>query len=614
MDTMKKKSKIWLCVAIALMLVSMIAASAIQSDGGKVTIKTLTIETDDGYALSANLYIPSNATPENKAPAIVASHGAYNNKEMQDANFVELSRRGFVVLSVDQAGQGVSDITGTNGLSIPRSNGVYDGVIILSRLPYVDTSKIGVTGHSMGGMSCNTAVTNDNAAETQLISAVLLNCADATYTVAAGDSSSAEAVSNFTNVYGTRDVGIVSAKYDEFFHKTTDADGNQLFAPAFMGTSNAQSFLYFGTDPEGLEPRVADTMYHETIDGEDVIRVIYRPAIIHPWSHFSTWSTYDTIDFFEEALGAPHPLAPSNQVWTWKEFFNFVGLIGFAMFITTFALLMLFTPFFSSLRAKEPVPALQANTQGKLWFWGSLSAGALFAMITYLPILNKTARVAYVRQSEPYAIAAWAAACGAFTLVVMALFYFLHAKKRGVTLEARGIRISWPNLGKTVLLAIIVASVSYTWVFFADFFFKTDFRIWTLAFKTFNPELLFVSLFPYLPLLIVFFVTSSMATNCFNYNQVGKRPWVNTLIVALFAAAPAVIMLAIQYGTYFTTDHMAWSEAMYVLWMFPLVLVLPAATVISRKIYKYTANPYIAGLINAMIVVLFACMNTRTAG
>ena len=75
-------------------------------------------------------------------------------------------------------------------------------------MPFVDAERIGVTGHSMGGMSCNAAIASDNAADEQVIAAVLLNCADATYVDEDG---------NWANVYGNRDVGIMAAKYDEFF-------------------------------------------------------------------------------------------------------------------------------------------------------------------------------------------------------------------------------------------------------------------------------------------------------------------------------------------------------------------------------------------------------------
>lgn len=619
MEKVKKTAKILLCIGIALMLISMITVSVIQTDSGKVTVKELFVETDDGFGQSSLLFIPSTATPDHPAPAIVTSHGLFNNKEMQDANFVELARRGYVVLAIDQANHGVSDMGGTNGIATTYNNGVYEGAVILSRLPYVDVTRIGITGHSMGGMSCNVAIGVETEKGTHLISAVLLNCADAVYTDGPAPAPGAPATGDFANIYGSRDVGILSATYDEFFHGSVDANGVPQASPYFMNTANAQSFLNFGKDPAGLETRDADTFYHETVDGKDTVRVIYRNPIIHPWSHFSTQATHDTIEFFDKTIGAPNPIAPNNQIWPAKEALNFVGLVGFVLFLMAFAVLMLYTPFFSSLRAKEVVPPLQANTGGKLWFWGSLVAGALFSMLVYLPIANPLGMGAAVRQSEVYAISLWAAVCGAFVLVVMTLFYFLHAKKHGVTLEDRGIKISMPNLGKTLLLAVIVVSVTYAWVFLADYFFKADFRIWTLAFKAFNKELLLASLFPYLPLLLVFFVATSMANNCFNYNQVGgKHGWVNTLIVSLFAGAPAILMLAIQYITYYSTDHMFWSasaagvQPMFIVWLFPLIVVLPAAVAISRWIYKATKNPYLAGIINALMITLFACMNTRT--
>ena len=93
------------------------------------------------------------------------------------ANFVELARRGYVVLAQDMPSHGESDNVPDMGGIL---TGLYESVKVIADLPYVVVEKIGITGHSLGGMSSNMAVTLDNAAETQLISAVLLNCADAT--------------------------------------------------------------------------------------------------------------------------------------------------------------------------------------------------------------------------------------------------------------------------------------------------------------------------------------------------------------------------------------------------------------------------------------------------
>lgn len=612
MEKTKKRAKIWLCIAIALMLISMIGASLVQTDFGNVTIKQLSIETDAGFMMDCDLYIPDNATEENPAPAIVTSHGNYNNKEMQDANFVELARRGFVVLTIDQPNHGNSDWIASNDSSVVAV-GVYQGAIMLSRLPFVDADRIGVTGHSMGGNSCNYAIQAENANGTHYIASVLLNCADAFYT---GDDG------NFTNIYGDRDVAVLSAVYDEFFHYVYGEGEKPIqFAPQFMETDNAQSFLNFGADPsdEGFETREADTVYYADIEGgKDVMRVIYRPDIIHPWAHFSAKATADVIDFFTESLGAPNPIDSSNQVWQWKEAFNFVGVIGMALFVVFFATLLVYTPMFSELRAKEVVAAMPApDKKGKLWFWGSLIISAIISTVIYLPVVSLGNRSTSVLQPESFGIALWAMCCGLLTILSMFIYYRCYGKKHGFNLRERGVTMSWKKLGKTVLLGVIVAAVAYTWVFVADYFFKTDFRLWTLAIKTFEADKIGISLWPYLWLFLVFYVASSVSVNCFNYNTIGgKRGYGNVIILALFVAFPALVLPWIQYGYYLSTDIILFWGAtdrlhMYTLWLFPMVIILIGATLINRAIYKVTKNPYIAGIALGIIITLMTCTNTR---
>lgn len=597
MDKVKKQAKIWLCIGIALMLLCSIVVSSVQTNGGKVDMKELTIETDKGYYMSAYLMIPEGATAENPAPAVVTSHGYLNNKEMQDANYVELARRGFVVLAIDQPCHGDSQV-----MAVRNADGVYQGVLALSRMPFVDVSRIGITGHSMGGGSCNSAVAEDNENGTNLISAVLLNCADATYKDADG---------NFANIYGSRDVAILAAQYDEFFHKYTDESGVAREAPYFLQGINSQSFLNFGVDPTGLEARTAYTVYTETIDGEEAVRVIYNPDIIHPWSHFSAKATASVAEFFSMTLGAPNPLPGNDQVWQWKEAFNFVGLLGFVVFICAFSILMVYTPVFSSLRAAEPVqPAKLADGKGKLWFWLSLAAGALFSMLIYRWIL-KIGTSMKVSQTEAMGLGLWSTLCGVFTILSMVVFYYCYGKKRGLSLEALGVKISGKKLGLTVLLAVIVVAVSYGCVFVADYFFYADFRIWTLAIKAFEVPIL--KYLPYGLLFVTFYVASSVANNCFNYNEIGGKSWINTIIVALMTALPALILPWIQYITYYSTGAMKWpGSAMHVLWLFPIVLILLGSVVISRVIYKATKNPYLPGIINAIIVALLTITNTCT--
>lgn len=598
MERVKKQAKIWLCISIALMLLCSIVVSAVQTNGGKVDMQELFFETDAGYTMSAYLFVPENATADNPAPAVVTSHGYLNNKEMTDANYVELARRGFVVLAVDQPDHGDSDIV--ENVSIYAIDGVYQGVLALSRLPYVDTTRIGVTGHSMGGWSTNAAVRADNENETRLIAAALVHCNDPMVTDDSG---------NYADPYGSRDVGVIAVQYDEFFHKWTDENGVSYQAPYYMDSPTAQAFLNFGVDPTGLEKREAYINYTSVVDGEECFRVIYRPDIIHPWSHFSAKSEKCVIDFFSEALDAPNPIASTNQVWQWKEAFNCVGLVGFMIFMISFGTLMVYTPMFESLRAKEVVqPVKVSDGKGKLWFWLSLLAGALFSMLIYRWIL-KVGTSMPVRQTEAMGLGLWSTLCGLFTILSMVLFYYCYGRKHGMDLAELGVKMPIKKLGLSVLLGIIIAVMAYVCVFTADYFFYADFRIWTLAIKAFEAPIL--QFLPYVLLFVTFYVASSVATNCFNYNNIGGKSWVNTIIVALFTTLPALILPWMQYITYYSTKAMLWPESnMHVLWLFPIVLILFFSTVINRILYKVTKNPYIAGVANAVIVGLLTITNT----
>lgn len=604
-----KKLTVILAISLVLMLVSCIFTSMIQTNFGKVEVKEINWVTENGYTMNAWVFIPENATKDTPAPAVVTSHGMFNNKGMQDLNFVELARRGFVVLAQDMPSHGDSGDTDENYMG--TFFGLYESVKVLAKMPFVDSTRIGITGHSLGGMSCNySTIYKDNYAPTPLIAAILLNCADAEYT----------ADGQFANLYGARDFGIVAAQYDEWFFDDTDANGNPTLPKDFIYNKNAQSILYFGQDPAGKPLREANTMYTETVDGQEAIRVIYTPEIIHPWSHFSYKSTVGTIEFFDAALDAPISIAPTNQVWQWKVVSNTIGLIGFFIFMVTFALVLAKTSFFS-MSVEEPVAPRATTKGGKVWFFAATAIAVAFATLTYFPILGKLASssgyapaIPGTRQSSPMGVSMWAAACGLFAIVSMLVSYFCYGKKNGVDLGAVGLKISLKNLGKTILLAGIVVSSMLLILGVADYLFMADFRIWVVAFRAFKVEQLGITFAPYAFLFMVYFVANSVSVNCFNYNDIGgKKKWVNIALLAVAAGLPAVILLLMQYIPYFSGSDLMWPHNnMYGVWLFPMLVTLPGSAVVSRIIYKKTNNPYLGGIICAIIVAIMSCTNTLT--
>ena len=616
---MKSKAKLVLIIALILCLVSSVGASVVQTDFGRIEYHDLTIETDSGHTLDALLLVPQSATVDSKAPAIVVSHGWYNNREMQDLNYVEYARRGYVVLAISMYGHGDSEVIESNTWwdDENNANGLYDGVKYVASLPYVDASRIGVTGHSNGALACREAVLQD---EEGLIAAALLVSNDAVYYDEDG---------NFYNQFGSRDAAIIACQYDEFFHRV---DGNP--PREYMKQVTAQSFLYHGEDPAGLAPRQAGVFYTKLIGEEEAIRAIFNPPIIHPWAHFSTQCVSFGVDFFNLALGAPNHFSGANQTWPIKAFFNALGVVGFFMFAGAAAILLLEIPYFAPLKADElvaPWPALEGRAKKRYWrsnIWSAIWSIPFYLLafvIGYVGSMVLGPILGIQLQGASCVIGVWCLLCGLRTIAVMKKSNKVVNRKSSddstahkvdiINKEERGIRLPKGHMWRTIVLAVTVVAASFGLVYLSDFFFLTDFRLWCFAtLRAFNASHI-PNILLYLPLWLMYYIPMSVAGNCYNYTARGRNGKKGGLGWQMFFAAlgPAIMIVA-QYTKFYITGTLVLDPITGIIgiWLFPIVVILPVAALISHLIYRRTKNPYIGGIIMALIACIMTVTNTLT--
>ncbi|TQL46770.1 alpha/beta hydrolase family protein [Homoserinimonas aerilata] len=611
---MIRRNSFWLVLSVALMVVSAIGASLVQTGGGSVAIKDMRWETASGQTMSALLFKPASATAENPAPAVVVSHGWWNNREMQDANYVELARRGYVVLSIDMYGHGNSEPLVASELTL-GGTGMYDAVKLVADLPYIDKDKLGVSGHSNGARAANFSVAIDNAADEQLIKAVLLVDNDAVYRDAADDNK-------YFNLYGARPTGIVADQYDEFFFRSYDENGAVLTPPReYIGTPNAQSFLNFGVDPEeATDVREAGKFYTDTVDGVETSRVVYTPAETHPWGTISKTTVASQVEFFENAFGAPEPIAADSQIWQVKEGFTALGLIGFGIFLVAFARALLTTRAFAGLKHTPTAELAPATRKGHAWFWGGLLVSALFSGFSYIWVsqqpwisgiaFNVTPTI--FTQGAVFFIAFWAAINGIAAIVIMGVAYWLFGRREGQNLRDLGVLPGWKKFWQGIGLGAVVVVAAFGIVFMLDYFFKTDFRLWVVAVKAFTPDKVGIALL-YLPMFLLYFLANSVAINSFNRFTIKGREWLNTAVLVLFNSLAPIVLVVAQYTTFANTGHLIPGfGGINSIWLFPVIVLLAAAAVVSRKIYRATNNPYIGGFITASVVTLMSVSNTLT--
>ena len=350
----KKRTLVVLIIALVLILAGSLVAGVFNSSMGSVKVTRISFDGGHG-TLSGLLYMPKDASAENPKPAVIVTHGYLNSAEMQDANAIELSRRGFVVLALDQYDHGHSALSRENyngedffGMWAPFwINSMNDAVQYMYEQPFVlkdaaGNGILGVTGHSMGGFSSTVALANDEqqAAESGIrkVYAGLTEGSDFMYTAFVGiDAETADALG------GGRTMGKVAAQYDEFFFNDPTVEGGTVRHKDFVSVPDGMTFL------ELDEPGQPNTWY-ETSDGG--MRIVYEPAQTHPWNHFSKTTTANAISFYQTAFADYafylEDIAPENQIWQWKECFECVALVGFVMLIIAVAAILLSLPFFSN--------------------------------------------------------------------------------------------------------------------------------------------------------------------------------------------------------------------------------------------------------------------------
>ena len=428
--------------------------------------------------------------------------------------------------------------------------------------------------------------------------------------------------------FGKRSVGIIADQYDEFFYYggfgLTSIGGTREVKDVprnFLANDEAKKFLNFNEDIASFSGTLKSGEYYtREIDGKSASRVIYTPAITHPRVAFSTSCVAFAVDFFGKALGAPNAMAPAAQIWPWKTFFNAIGLLAFFAFLASFALAMLGTSYFKSLATAEPVaPPPNPSARGKAWFWGSAAAAAAFSGLSFGFILDKMVTKKAISglfpQTSTLAIGIWCVVCAAFAVLLLWLYYARFGRENDGSLRERGVALPRGTFWKTVLLALLTLGVAFAVLFFADYFFKADFRFFVIALRAFKAPTALVVL-RFVPFFLVFYVINSVSINCFNYNDLGKNGWANILAVSIFNALGLVVYDAIQYGAFFSDGKPPFRGTLGLsisgIWAYPAMFFLFVTPFVTRAIYKHTKNPYIGGIINAVVVAAMCCANTAT--
>ncbi len=642
-----KKSFIMLAVSLIVCFVCAIGASLAQNSFGKVKVKEyvmtyqqlsdqikanntkygknidVTFQASTSAQMGFMVLMPKSASENNPVPCIITCHGGANQKEMQNGNFVELSRRGYAVISIDGSGHGNSSVDSVVDPLTHNSHGMEAAVEYAMSLGSVDANQIGVMGHSWGNdAACQTVNAINLESKNPKIKAQLIAGGAGYYLYDAKDNS-----------YDGMKLGILMGKYDEYDTAYFMPTGQQLTSDFFKGFFKVVD-PNFNLDqvPVG-EWYTSDGPYAATpgemVDATEA-RIMYNPPITHLMVFSTTTGISKTIDFFYGALGVPNGssyIAENNQVWLLMPIFSAFGILSLILLILSLVRILLVTPWFAPLSRRIDNPEVIPSIKN----WKESVPALIMAIVlifftgaTIMPLTSDSRLVGNwmpstqhfpVASNQGNAVAIWEVATGFFILGLLLVIYLLKLalNHKDVSKVKNPFGVARFDSGaqffRTFFLAILVTGLAYLPIAFNYHVFHIDFLVSTLGFSAFS-ILKIPMIIRYILLLFVFFAASAIVTANAKFKELPE--WVSLAIVAVMNLVGIIVPLMIEYHSLYTkgiVKNVNYASTVTVaLMLIPGMILTP---IIARYTEKKTNNIWLGAFINAIWFTAALVCNTR---
>ena len=616
-----KKPRIVAIVSLAVVLFTSIIASCISSDWGKVQVSDIKLVTEQNLSINAKLWMPKDASPDNKLPAIVMAHGYSAHYNNMVGLSLEFARRGYIVLAFDAYGMGYSDVN--DPIEHPEwDDGAYAALQYLGSLEQVDKDKIGMIGHSRGNMwnqnAAATAWQNHDEDPSVIVPHSIMVVSFSFNPIEKMADGSYGYVLNAYPV----NVAVISGLYDEFGVTVWNTDPDQYTSSPqfFMGTGvrDVQPDIYFMYGNKAPLERNAAL----AIAGMGKLRAAFTYPNTHVVAVFNWKPIGDMIDFMDITLrNGETTIGRDDQVWFTRQCLLFFGFFGFFVFVIALALSLADTRLFQSIKLPQPASMNEIHNwkQGVifgilililqlpmllLYFyisgwpgiqknWQALGQGPYFSA----PSLNPTVLLNLITVG--------------ILVAVTILVYFFIGKKRGCTRDSLGMNIPGKQIGKAILLAVTTFGIAY--LILCLFYDLTGTFVSFLEFDVIPMNHVhWVSYFKYLPFWLLAHLVNGVVLNSVTRVNNAKE-WVNYTLIIVGSCFATFLLLLMQYVSIYTTGHLfiensGWRDMptnFATLSLLSAIIITPFCAITNRMMYKKTGSIWAGGFLAAMTALLF---------
>ena len=374
-----------------------------------------------------------------------------------------------------------------------------------------------------------------------------------------------------------------------------------------------------------LKDKINDSLsigrYYGVLE-DRTIRVVYNEKVLHPFQPYSPEATKNQLNFFNKVFSLNTGLNNKNQVWHWKELFTFVSLICSMLMIVPLTKLFLRTKVFRTIKKPMADVLPSPSGQAKTVFWVMFFLTTFISSVSFIPMSNlslqlftdASTRVAtwFFPQRMNNAVMLWALLNGSIGLVIffMSNKFFHNSDDR--TVIERMMSLSKMEIGKTIILALLVFLSYFGILSLVYYIFHVDYRILFIGVRTFQSDVLIVWLM-YVPIFSLFFLSNSLRVNGSIFYK-GLSEGRGILFSCLATTLGLIIILLIQYVCLLLTGKIFWIETnlqwLYVNLLFgvvPMIFILP---IFNRYFFRMTGRVYLGPLVTCFIFIMILSSNT----
>lgn len=585
----------WIIACLVIISLAAGMAKLIETDWGKVSVSNIFITDENGNNIAARLYRPVSVNATNKAPAVINIHGYQNDKLVDDSFAIELSRRGFVVVSPDVLGHGDSDPKfDLAGLLGGQSTGGMQSIFLyVKSLPYVDAANIGVMGHSLGAIL------------TQILGTIN------------PDIKALNPQCGYAGSPNLPNLLLSQARYDEF---SIFREG--LLTVDTLPTNPARIEAF------GLTDRVDwDTTYGKFEDG-----TARRVALIQMEHHFlplTHKAVAEGVSWMEQALrGGVTGLDPNSQVFWWKEIFGLITLLTALFMLIPLTNLLLASKFFAPVA--QPMPNRYVASKGNWWLFATINM--LIGGITY-PIFTQWSALSdkyeaifpWLKLQVGNGVFVWLLVNAVICAVLFWIWYNGAKKKQKITMYDMGVSfdkekgvLNWKLIGKTALLGFILFMTLYLIEGFVQVMLGQEFRfVWPYMRQFANAERVGLFFLYLIPALLFLLINGGL----FLFGQIhqkeastpNKTQWLWWIKVCYAFLTGLLIVWLIQYVPWYLFNAGPGFELMGLpqfsaLWPLMLQVYIPEFMILLWLLvwfYRRTGKIFLGAIMFAALMIWF---------